>query len=1473
MERRNGPRCRGVADFVGRNGYFGNTVGERGQFNDVERFQRRPRDDDPQLPIELISSILITSTLRSSDSIAPSLDFLRSRDEYWFKERWRQGFRFPNELKREKLKKRRDEYGLRQLKSLSTVSREFYEFIENRMKPDVDFKPIEVDFKFKGFKFDDWDSFTRRVCMYKYGGTGDKHPCTKLTRISRFNRLDFEHLKQFETIRHVYIDSIPLSEELFETLHRMDLTNAKTIKFQRIPYIHLFPDTINVPEYVQRFCREVNTKALIWFESREFDPWIALFGYPVVLNQGAGGGAGGGGGGGGGGHQQPFNGFGGFGARGRRGRHRGANRPAMGFGGNFGGNPPAQGFGAQREQEQQHLQRALEAIVPVVPVAREDEESDDDWGDNESENEVPDVPEDRRGAPDAPDELHARLDHLDTPDGLQVAPDAPEDREEQQMTENEGPGRQDRDRNREIPEEVLEKAPEDLRDAPDAQEALQDLQIVPEALKSPDNAQEGLQDAPEEDTSDDSDAPDAPDELEAAHEGLQAAPYDASAAPIALLQLLNIDSQDHPVAEPFNQLLQLARPRFDASEDVQHLLEAPEDSQIPRQASEAAPISLLQLRLLQRDIQDHPVTEPWNNLLRLAVPRAPEDVRSAPEGPQNVLDDPDDVGNALERPRMVRDDLDDVIEAPNQNEAADDVQNAPEGPQNVLDNPDDIRAPANQDEALDDVGNAPERPRNTLDPPDDIRAPPNQDGVLEDVLDEEEEYPEDEDSEDENPEVQVFGMMPEDEDALDAFARNPPPRRRTPPLYRLMIQRENEMAAALDRPNPLRLALEDDEDPNREVDEGLAGIHGFPALEMGRLEGPGPIQDLNLNLGAPEDVGGVADAPDAPDVPHPGALLHRIPAHQAAANDHRVAVARFPLEVLGIGANRGGGARNIREGIRLFNADAINLGRRLVGMGADEELIQLLVNPVGALHGPPEAPEAPDALAEDPEGIEALERHHELPELPFDINLARNDPEALLERQEDLPRLPLDVYLTPGAPEVPIALLQLQNVNGEDHPVAEPFNQLLQLARPRRNAPEDVQELPEAPEGPEHAPEAPEARGDVQDLLEAPEGVQNVPEAPEVREDVQDLLEAPEAPEDVQNVPEAREDVQNVPEAPEAPEAPENVPGDVVEFLIHNLEAHQQHPLWGLLNLPTNLPELLALQTFIESPPSGMNRPMASSPLDENVNIDAREQPDERDNQLDPDLHRQELVALLDYRLARNQSLQLHHRSERAHYEADETLSGYIHATRNAVLAGVFLEDHPEDWDAEAEVERVQNVVLDRRQDVVDRWMTWRRYAEDADTADEVADRMGEAWRSLERDNERRRHLFRRDRVHFYRESFHGLRFHRYMRSRPREHRPTSREVHLQVQRYRAYRTINILHCIMSGRRFNRSRANLSYTEPAHIIRMKGHLKMLLNIFTRNKTDRIRRAGRWHLKKIFRIFGRQPINAKQLMWHLRMLKP
>ncbi|CAP30854.2 Protein CBG11723 [Caenorhabditis briggsae] len=1200
---------------------------------------------------------------------------------------------------------------------------------------------------------------------------------------------DTVQIRPFETIRHVYIDSIPLSEELFETLHRMDLTRAQTIKFQRIPYIHLFPETINVPEYVQRFCREVNTKALIWFESRECDPWIALFGYPVALNQGAGAGAGAGGARGVAGHQQ-LNGFRGFGARNnRQGRHRRANLPANGFGGHFGGNIRAQGFGVrenQQEQERQLLQR-LAAIIPVIPVANED--VDDDWDDNDPENEDPEAPEALQDLQIVPEALeraeNAPEDRSDAPDAsIQVehAPEGPPAAAYARVEAPEGaesdPEDSERDQNQ------LSDAPESFRN--------QDLQDVPEeALEiSSDDL-----DAPEEDT-----------------------PYDASAVPIALLQLLNIDFQDHPVAEPFNQLLQLPQLRFDPPEDVQNLLEAPEAPQRPRNAP-GAPISLLQLRLLQRYIQDHPVAEPWNNLLQLAVPRAPEGVGNALEHPQNVLDGPDD-----------------ILAPPNQDEAADDVGNAPERPRMVRDDdPKDVIEPPNRDEAAEDVleeGDV--RHENVLDreeAPEDVdpeeqdngENPEDEDPEDEEIPDEEDFEGDDENLEDVNP----------DEEAIDEWAEDGRRRGKAED-----DEDEDEVFQEPEDVDAEDEALEEYADPER------------PEYIANRLDLQENDQDPRLfaplaspnDLGDPEDVGGAPEAPEAPqnvlDVPHPGALLHRIPAHQAAANDHRVAVARYPLEVFGLrgGVNRRGGARDIREGIELINADAINLAQRLVAMGEEEELIRQLEVPVaanGALH---HAPEAPDDLNDD---FEALERQEELPNLPFDINLVGNAPEAFLEPQEDLPRLPCDIDLAPeDAPEgVPIALFE-----NEDPEAPEAL--------------QDLQIVPEALERAENALEDGLGQqlngfGDVNE----PENEDF--EAPEDRSD------APDASIQVE-LPQLRFDP---PEAPEAPETPGNVPGDVVEFLIQHLEAHQQHPLWGLLNLPTNLPELLALENFLESPPLRLNPPMAPIPLNEDVDVNAPEQPDERDNQLDPVLHREESEARLDYRIARNHSLQVHHRRDRALYQADETLSGYVHATRNAVLAGIHLEDNPDDWRAEAQVERVQKVVLHRRQDVVNRWMTWRRDCEHFRIADQVANRMEKALRTLENENERRRHLFRRDRINFYREKFH-----RYMRSRPREHRPNAQEVNQQVQRYRAYRTINILHRIMTSRGFNRRRANLNYIEPGDVIRMKGHLKMLLNIFTRNKTDRIRSAGRWHLKQLFRIFRKQPINAKQLMWHLRMLK-
>lgn len=118
---------------------------------------------------------------------------------------------------------------------------------------------------------------TRAVTMFKYGGTGAQYPATRLNRIRRFNEFEYLHIQKFEILNKLYISDIVLTEELFETIKKLDLTSTKTIYFERILDIN-FSESIDIINYIQGFLCSIDSPANVYFNSEVFDPNVVLFG-------------------------------------------------------------------------------------------------------------------------------------------------------------------------------------------------------------------------------------------------------------------------------------------------------------------------------------------------------------------------------------------------------------------------------------------------------------------------------------------------------------------------------------------------------------------------------------------------------------------------------------------------------------------------------------------------------------------------------------------------------------------------------------------------------------------------------------------------------------------------------------------------------------------------------------------------------------------------------------------------------------------------------------------------------------------------------------------------------------------------------------------------------------------------------------------------------------------------------------------
>ncbi|CAL2035234.1 unnamed protein product [Caenorhabditis brenneri] len=200
------------------------------------------------------------------------MEYLRARDPNDYQNRsWPQVQRDPPG-KLEWTAKTRDEYAVRNLMSLRRVCSKFEDIINNQMVPGIDFDFLMIDVKIQGNQ-----ETPRAVVVFKYGGDGSRYPATHLRRIRRYNEIDFEHIQKFERIRNLYITDMVLTEELFETILRLDLTKATTITFERVLDVN-FNEDINIVNYIQNFLNTLNSPANVFFNSNVFNPNVVLFG-------------------------------------------------------------------------------------------------------------------------------------------------------------------------------------------------------------------------------------------------------------------------------------------------------------------------------------------------------------------------------------------------------------------------------------------------------------------------------------------------------------------------------------------------------------------------------------------------------------------------------------------------------------------------------------------------------------------------------------------------------------------------------------------------------------------------------------------------------------------------------------------------------------------------------------------------------------------------------------------------------------------------------------------------------------------------------------------------------------------------------------------------------------------------------------------------------------------------------------------
>lgn len=224
-----------------------------------------------EFPPEVLTKIF-TYVGKNASNPPPTdefMDYLTARSTGNFKNKTGE-----NPIRGEKgewLAKVKKEYAVRNLMMLRGVCSQF-ENVINLMVPGTDYDFLMIDVRIKNCQ-----ETTSAVEIFKYGGDGSQYPCTRLRRVRRYNELEYEHIQRCERIRNLYITDMVLTEELFETILRLDLTKAENITFERVLDVN-FHEYINVVNYIQNFLNTLDSSANVFFNSEVFDPNVILFG-------------------------------------------------------------------------------------------------------------------------------------------------------------------------------------------------------------------------------------------------------------------------------------------------------------------------------------------------------------------------------------------------------------------------------------------------------------------------------------------------------------------------------------------------------------------------------------------------------------------------------------------------------------------------------------------------------------------------------------------------------------------------------------------------------------------------------------------------------------------------------------------------------------------------------------------------------------------------------------------------------------------------------------------------------------------------------------------------------------------------------------------------------------------------------------------------------------------------------------------
>ncbi|EFP06080.1 hypothetical protein CRE_05888 [Caenorhabditis remanei] len=194
------------------------------------------------------------------------LDYIKFKNEDQLKKRKE----MTENYVKERVEKEQKEYSVKNLMALRRVCVQFDEVIDCKMMPGLDYDPIMIDVKIQG------SEHGRQVTAFKYGGSGSNAPAVRINRMRGYNEWEYQHIKKFEKLQKLYIVDMLLSEEVLQTVLRLDLTSAKKITFERIKGLK-FDETTNVAARIQEFLGSLDSPAMVYFNSNVFDPNIDLF--------------------------------------------------------------------------------------------------------------------------------------------------------------------------------------------------------------------------------------------------------------------------------------------------------------------------------------------------------------------------------------------------------------------------------------------------------------------------------------------------------------------------------------------------------------------------------------------------------------------------------------------------------------------------------------------------------------------------------------------------------------------------------------------------------------------------------------------------------------------------------------------------------------------------------------------------------------------------------------------------------------------------------------------------------------------------------------------------------------------------------------------------------------------------------------------------------------------------------------------